>query len=160
MSLEGIPDYSIIITDTSCFILLDKIEAFEVLHKLFQNVTTTPEIQREFGSDLPSWVQIRSVKDIALMEVLKGSVDPGEASAIALAMETPNSLIIVDDLKGRKLATRMELNFMGTLGLLLKAKEHHIISHIRPYIDKIQITDFRISQSIVNYVLESAGENV
>lgn len=158
MSLPGIPDYSIIITDTSCFILLDKIEAFDILHRVFHNVTTTPEIQREFGSDLPQWVKIRHVKDVALMEVLKGSVDPGEASAIALAMETPNSLIIVDDLKGRKLAARMKLSFMGTLGLLLKAKEHNAIPSIKPYIDKIQATDFRISPSIVNYILEQAGE--
>ena len=158
MSLAGIQDYSIIITDTSCFILLDKIQAFDVLNKLFQNVATTPEIQLEFGSDLPQWVKIKPVKDVALMEVLKGSVDPGEASAIALAMEITNSLLIVDDLKGRKLAARMELNFMGTLGLLLKAKEHNVIPYIKPYIDKIQTTDFRISASIVNYVLEQAGE--
>jgi len=65
-------------------------------------------------------------------------------------MKTINSLIIVDDLKGRKLATRMKLNFIGTLRLLLKAKEHPIILHIKPYIAKTQETDFWISQSIVN----------
>lgn len=155
MSLEGTQEYSIIITDTSCFILLDKINAFDILHRLFQNITTTPEILKEYGSDLPDWIQIRSVKDNALMEVLRESVDPGEESAI----ETPNSLIIVDDLKGRKLATRMDLNFMGTLGMLLKAKEHQIISHIRPYIEKIQMTDFRLSQAVINYALELAGES-
>ncbi|SEA10504.1 DUF3368 domain-containing protein [Pedobacter hartonius] len=159
MSLEGIQEYSIIITDTSCFILLDKIKAFDILHRLFRNVTTTPEILIEFGGDLPEWIQIRSVKDNTLMEVLKESVDPGEASAIALAIETPNSLIIVDDLKGRKLATRMNLNFMGTLGMLLKAKEHQIISHIKPYIEKIQMTDFRLSQAVISYALELAGES-
>lgn len=159
MSLAGFQNYNIIITDTSCFILLDKINAFDVLQGLFHNVTTTPEIQREFGSDLPAWIEIRPVKDMILMEVLKESVDPGEASAIALAMETPDSLIIIDDLKGRKLAARMELNFIGTLGLLLKAKEHCVIPLIKPYIDKIQATDFRISQSIVNYILEQAKES-
>ena len=159
MSLEGTQEYRIIFTDTSCFILLDKINAFDILHRLFQNVTTTPEILKEFGGDLPDWIQIRSVKDNALMEVLRESVDPGEASAIALAIETPNSLIIVDDLKGRKLATRMDLNFMGTLGMLLKAKQHQIISHIRPYIEKIQMTDFRLSQALISYALELAGES-
>lgn len=159
MNLEGTQEYSIVITDTSCFILLDKIKAFDILHRLFQNVTTTPEILEEFGGDLPEWIQIRSVKDNTLMEVLKESVDPGEASAIALAIETPNSLIIVDDLKGRKLAARMDLNFMGTLGMLLKAKEHQIITQIRPYIEKIQMTDFRLSQAVIGYVLELAGES-
>ena len=159
MSLAEFQDYSIVITDTSCFILLDKIDAFDVLHRLFQNVTTTPEIKKEFGSDLPQWVEIRAVQDVVLMDVLKESVDPGEASAIALAMETPNSLIIVDDLKGRKLASRMELKFIGTLGLLIMAKEHNVIPNIRSYINKIQKTDFRISQDLVNYALEKAGES-
>ena len=159
MSLEGIQNYSVIITDTSCFILLEKIKALEVLNKLFKKVATTPQIQLEFGSDLPPWVEIKSVKNNALLEVLKEVIDLGEASAIALALETPKSLIIIDDKKGRKLAEKMKLNFMGTLGLLLKAKEHHIITHIKPYIDNIQKTDFRLSRSITEYILELADEN-
>jgi predicted nucleic acid-binding protein len=159
MNLKGIQDYSVIITDTSCFILLEKINAFDVLNRLFQNVVTTPEIQHEFGSDLPPWVQIKPVKDIALMKALTIIVDLGEASAIALAMETPQSLIIIiDDLKGRKLAAKMELTFMGTLGMLLKAKEYNIIAHIRPYVDIIQLTNFRYDQPLIDYVLEVAGE--
>ncbi|GAA3974041.1 DUF3368 domain-containing protein [Mucilaginibacter dorajii] len=92
------------------------------------------------------------------MEVLKESIDPGEASAIALAIETPNSLVIVDDLKGRKLAKRMSLSIMGTLGMLLKAKQQNVIPLVKPYIDLIQETDFRLSQAIISYVLEQAGE--
>jgi predicted nucleic acid-binding protein len=49
MKLTGIQDYNVIITDTSCLILLEKIEAFDVLHQLFQTVTITPQIQREYG---------------------------------------------------------------------------------------------------------------
>lgn len=158
MSLTGSREYNIIITDTSCFITLEKIGAFEILHQVFKNVATTPEIEEEFGSKLPGWIEIRSVKDLALQEVFKETVDPGEASAIALAMETSNAILIIDDLKGRKLASRMALSFMGTLGLLVKAKEYGVILAVRPYIEKIQATDFRISPALVNLVLERAGE--
>jgi predicted nucleic acid-binding protein len=158
MSLTVSREYNVIITDTSCFITLEKINAFEILHQVFNNVATTPEIQQEFGSELPAWVEIRSVKDIALLEVFKETVDLGEASALALAMETSNAMIIIDDLKGRKFASRMGLTFMGTLGLFVKAKEYAVISHIRPYIEKIQATDFRVSPALANLVLERAGD--
>jgi len=158
MSLTGSREYSVIITDTSCFITLDKIGAFDVLHQAFQNVVTTPEIQQEFGSELPSWVEVRPVMDKTLQEVFKETVDQGEASAIALAMETSNSILIIDDLKGRKLASKMALNFIGTLGLLVKAKEYGVISAVKPYIEKIQATDFRVSPSLVDLVLEKTGE--
>lgn len=92
------------------------------------------------------------------MDLLKESVDPGEASAIALAMEISYPLLIVDDLKGRKLAIRMDISIMGTLGMLLKAKQQYIIPFIKPYINRIQSTNFRVSQAIVNYLLEQAGE--
>lgn len=70
MSLTGSREYSIIITDTSCFITLDKIGAFDVLHQAFKNIVTTPEIQQEFGGELPKWIEIRPVQDITLKEVL------------------------------------------------------------------------------------------
>ncbi|HWW43140.1 DUF3368 domain-containing protein [Pedobacter sp.] len=158
MSLTGSREYSIIITDTSCFITLDKIGAFDVLHQAFKNIVTTPEIQQEFGGELPKWIEIRPVQDVTLKEVFKESVDPGEASAIALAMETSNAILIIDDLKGRKLASKMALSFMGTLGLLVKAKEYGVISSVKPYIEKIQNTDFRIASSLVDLVLEKTGE--
>jgi predicted nucleic acid-binding protein len=107
---------------------------------------------------LPKWIEIRPVQDITLKEVFKESVDPGEASAIALAMETSNAILIIDDLKGRKLASKMALSFTGTLGLLVKAKEYGVISSVKPYIEKIQNTDFRISSSLVDLVLEKTGE--
>lgn len=158
MSLTGSRDYNIIITDTSCLITLDKINAFDVLQKSFKNITTTTEIQQEFGSELPAWIEIRSVQDTTLQEVFTETVDLGEASAIALAMETSNAILIVDDLKGRKLAARMALSFMGTLGLLVKAKEYNVVSSVKPYLDKIQATDFRVSTALIDLVLEKTNE--
>jgi len=76
MSLTGSREYSIIIADTSCFITLDKIGAFEILHQVFKNIVTTPEIQQEFGEELPEWIEIRYVQGTTLKEVLKETVDP------------------------------------------------------------------------------------
>jgi predicted nucleic acid-binding protein len=54
----------IIIADTSCFILLDKIDSLKLLHELFGEVTTTSEVEYEFGKKLPEWVKIEAVSNI------------------------------------------------------------------------------------------------
>jgi len=111
--------YEIVIADTTCFILLDKIGELSLLKSLFGSVVTTTIIATEFGEPLPDWVQIKEVKDVLFQATL--DVDLGEASAIALAIESPPSLIVLDDDKARKKARRLQLNVTGTLGLFLKA---------------------------------------
>lgn len=150
------PGYEIVIADTSCFILLDKIGELEILRSLFSTVTTTGIIAKEFGSDLPEWVMIKEVKDLNFQSTL--DIDPGEASAIALALESGPSLLIIDDNKGRKVAQRLNFNITGSLGLFLKAKNAHMINAIKPVLEKIQQTNFRYSQAVLNEILSLAGE--
>jgi predicted nucleic acid-binding protein len=136
---------------------LDKIDALSILNDLFPTVITTSEIAAEFGKTLPEWVEIRSVKD-KTKQLSFESVDAGEASAIALAIETPSSLLIIDDLKGRKLALSLNLIHTGTLGVLVLAKNNGTIPQLRPYLDKIQLTNFRLSPTLVEDILQKAGE--
>jgi len=150
--------FSAIITDTSCFILLDKIDALSILNDLFPNVVTTPEIAAEFGKQLPEWVEIRSVKDKSKQLSFTEGVDEGEVSAIALAIETPSCLLIIDDLKGRKLALSLNLMHTGTLGVLILAKTNGIIPELRTYLNRIQLTNFRLSPALIEDILQKAGE--
>lgn len=150
--------YKAIIADTSCLILLDKIDAVSILRKLFGTITTSVEIAREFGKPLPEWVEIRSAQDHNFQKAMFLEVDLGEASAITLATEMAPSLLIIDDLKGRKLAHRLQLNYTGTLGILLKAKKEAVIPALRPYFEKIQATNFRISPKLFGDILKAAGE--
>lgn len=85
-------------------------------------------------------------------------VDKGEASAIALAFELPNPMLILDDLKGRKLAAQLNLKFTGTLGVLILAKQQGNIKELKPYFDKILASDFRISYALLQNILLELGE--
>lgn len=98
-----------IISDTSCFIILSNISELELLHKIYGEIITTIDIAAEFGETLPGWVEIKKVKDVSKQQLLELQIDKGEASAIALALETPNSTIILDDFKARKIASRLGL---------------------------------------------------
>ncbi len=150
--------YDVVIADTSCFILLDKIGEIELLKKLFTSITTTETIAAEFRKPLPQWVNILPVQNTPYQHLLEIEIDEGEASAFALSVEYSNSLLIIDDMKSRKLAEKLFLNYTGTLGILLKAKEWNILSSVKPILEKIQLTNFRFSQKVFDDILTIAGE--
>ena len=151
-------EYNVVIADTTCFILLAKINRLEILHQLFKSITTTIEVANEFGKPLPDWVIIVKVKDTHYQHILGLEVDEGEASAMALSLEYENPLLILDDLKARKLAFKLNLHFSGTFGVLLKAKEAGIITTLKPLLEEIQDTNFRFSDAMLALILATAKE--
>lgn len=147
-----------IISDTSCFIILSNIGELELLHKVYGEIITTIDIATEFGETLPSWVEIKKVIDVSKQQILELQIDRGEASAIALALETPESIVILDDFKARKIALRLGINYTGTIGVIIKAKLKGIIPSIKPILEKIKNTNFRISIDIEIKAFREADE--
>lgn len=152
-------EYEIVIADTSCFILLDKIGEIQLLKKIFSSIATTQTIATEFGNSLPDWIIVLPVQNISLQKFLEIEIDAGEASAFALSLEYDSSLLIIDDLKARRLAEKLLINYTGTLGIILKAKELNIVSSVKPLLDKIQLTNFRFSKKVFNEILSIANES-
>ncbi len=147
-----------IISDTSCIILLDKINELEILNQLFGKIITMPEIAKEFGRQLPSWFEIQQPKDKNYQLIIKASVDKGEASAIALAIESDDCLLVIDDLKGRKFANQLGLTIIGTIGVIVDAKLAGMIPTVKPILTKIITTNFRITERLELLILNKAGE--
>jgi predicted nucleic acid-binding protein len=150
--------YNIVICDTSCLILLSKIDELELLNQLFDKVYTTHEIAREFRKKLPEKIIIQSPQNQHYQEFLQIETDKGEASAMALSYEIPDSILVLDDLKARKLADQLNLKYTGTFGIILKAKKSGIIKEVKPLIEKIRKTNFRFTEELFRIVLNEAGE--
>lgn len=147
-----------IISDTSCFIILSNIGELNLLQKVYGQIITTIEIATEFGEQLPDWVSIHQVTDKYRQQLLEMQIDKGESSAIALALETPDCTIILDDYKARKIADQLGLHFTGTIGVIVKAKLNGVIPSIKPLLSKIRLTDFRLSVELELLALKEAGE--
>lgn len=148
----------IIISDTSCFIILTNIGELDLLHKVYDHVATTIDIAVEFGEPLPEWIEIMPVADKYRQQLLEMQIDKGESSAIALALETPGSVLILDDYKARKIAAQLGIIYTGTIGVIIKAKLKGIIPSIKPLLEKIKQTDFRLSPEIEIQALKEADE--
>lgn len=148
----------VIISDTSCLIILTKIGEIDLLRQLYKTVTITQDILLEYGENLPVWFEVQQVKDHYKQQLLEMQINKGEASAIALALETSDNIVILDDWKARKLAERLGISVTGTLGVIIKAKNTGFIPTIKPYLDKIRETNFRISEELEEIALKEANE--
>ncbi len=147
-----------VIVDTSCLIIFDKINEFEILKEVYDEIITTPEVLGEFGKPLPGWIIIEPVKDKKYQRFMDAQLDLGESSVIALAVEKGDVTLILDDLRARKLSRRLGLKYTGSLGVINKAKEIGVIDKIRPLIDKLIKTDFRISDKVIDDLLKRNNE--
>ncbi len=150
--------HRIVISDTSTLIILHKINELNILKLVYGELITTPEIAEEFGEKLPEWITVQLVTDEKYQRFLETQVDRGEASAIALAAEFEDVTLVLDDLKARKLALKLKLKTTGALGVIHKAKQMSIIPKVKPLIDKLLMTNFRISNNIVDEILKLNNE--
>ncbi len=89
---------------------------------------------------------------------MSGYLDAGEATSIAFALEHEGSLLIIDENKGRKAAKEMGIQVTGSLGVLIAAKNKGHLKAVKPIIEKIQKTNFRISENLIERVPDKVDE--
>ncbi|HEY9005147.1 MAG TPA: DUF3368 domain-containing protein [Ohtaekwangia sp.] len=148
----------VVIADTSCLILLTKISELDLLRVCYKKIVVPEEVAQDYGSALPAWIEIKKVIQGSLQKTLMQIIDAGEASAFALALEIPDTLVIVDDRKARKVALSLGLSVTGTLGIFIKAKRQGLIPAVKPILAKLATTDFRVSEKLLDNILDLTGE--
>jgi predicted nucleic acid-binding protein len=134
----------VIISDTACLIGLTNIGQITILQQMYGSIIVTPEVLKEYGAPLPDWIVIQEVSDYKKINAFDKFIGIGESSAIALAMETENSTLIVDDRRARQLALNLGLEIIGTLGVLIKAYKKGIIHNLDTIIASLRETGFRL----------------
>ncbi|MBR8834591.1 MAG: DUF3368 domain-containing protein [Stigonema ocellatum SAG 48.90 = DSM 106950] len=79
--------------------------------------------------------------------------------AIALALETGEQRILLDEREARQVAQSLGLQVIGTLGILLLAKNRGIITQVQPLLDAMMDTaQYWVSRTLYKQVLQQAGE--
>jgi predicted nucleic acid-binding protein len=86
-------------------------------------------------------------------------LDPGEANAIALAIELQADDLLIDERLGRREALQFGLSIIGILGILIIAKQRNLIPTVRPVMDDlIDRAGFRVSSKLYQQVLNRSNE--
>ena len=162
------PSEEIIIADSSPLIGLARIRQLSLLPKLARRIVVPRAVHTEVTvaqGDAPgaadvaaqTWLEIQEA-DLALLPALLMIVGRGEAEAIALAQRAPSAVLLLDDLRARKLADRLGLRRMGTVALLGQAKREGLIPKLRPALDALVANHIFIRQELIDAALKEAGE--
>ncbi len=156
------------VSNTSPILNLAIVDRLEILRGQFGEILIPDAVLNELkaGEDRPGsqaireaivsgWIQTQTPSNESLIQVLKQTLDSGEAEAIALAIELKADWTILDERDGRKIAKSLGLKVTGILGILLRAKQKSEIESLQPIIDDlVNKAGFRIAPKLFAQIMD------
>jgi predicted nucleic acid-binding protein len=157
------------VSDSSPLIHLAKIEALELISRLYSRTLIPPAVWHEVVEEsdgrpgavemqravAAGWMVKQAAENKALVIALRQTLDNGEAEAIALATELQPEVVLLDDKLARRMAQRLGVPVTGTLGVLLRSKQLGLVVELRSLIIRLQSEgDYRVSRESVYSQLE------
>jgi len=161
------------VSDSSPLIHLAKIEALELISRLYSRILIPPAVWREVVEEsdgrpgavemekavAAGWMVKQAAKNETLVVALRQTLDNGEAEAVALATELHPESVLLDDKLARQMARRLGVVVTGTIGVLLRAKQLGLIVELRPLIARLQSEGgYYIDPGLIEKALLAAGE--
>jgi predicted nucleic acid-binding protein len=103
------------------------------------------------------WIRVEQVRDPGLLRLLPDGLGPGEAQALILASERTLP-ILLDEAAARREARRLGVWMLGSVAVLLDAKQRGLLPAVKPVIDRMVAAGFRLSQALYAQTLLQADE--
>ena len=159
-----------VVSNASPLINLARIGQLSLLPRIFSRVWIPEAVWREVvvdGENQPGakeihqadWVERAVVSNQQLVRSLRQELDPGEAEAIALAVEINADWLLMDERLGRQTARHFGLGYIGLIGILKTAKQRGEIAALRPLLEQLRdLAGFRISPALYERALREMGE--
>ena len=159
----------LVAADASPLIGLAAAGAFHLLRSLFDQITVTTTVRDEVlaGGPLPGAVELAeairdgwiNVVDVEPDLITFTNLDAGEASTLTLAIGYAGPcIVLMDELAGRSHARRHGIAVTGLAGMLVAAKNARLTHSVRPLLERLRASGFRLSDEIIRAILVKAGE--
>jgi hypothetical protein len=159
----------VVVSDTSPLRALAHLDHMEWLQDLFHQIRLPPAVAAELRHppsslavvDVTAWrfLVIQSPTNGQRVSEFRLRLDAGEAEALALAEELHADFVLVDELAGREVARQCGFSVLGTLGILLRAKQQQLCPAVGPLLDRLQRElNFFVSPGLRRTILIQAGE--
>jgi hypothetical protein len=159
----------LVVSNTSPILNLAIVGQLDRLRQQFGQIQIPPGVLNELkiAEDRPGsqpiqaaitagWIQVQPVSNRSLVQLLRQTLDGGEAEAISLALELQADWILLDERDGRNAAKSLGLQVTGVLGVLLRAKESGDLPSLQPVIaDLTEKAGFRIAPELLARVLQA-----
>ncbi|MCK9374313.1 MAG: hypothetical protein M0P91_14120, partial [Sulfuricurvum sp.] len=144
----------VVVSDSTTLIILENQNRFDLLTNLFERVfipqAVWDEIHSKEGFVLPNFITLSPIEATDELSTLLYLLDRGESEAIVLA-KTKNLPLVIDEKKGRKIASAMGISIVGLLGVIyLNIKRGFItVQEAGVFLDQARTNGFRISQKLI-----------
>lgn len=162
------PPDDFVISNTSPLFYLQLFEKVDLLRDLYGHIHVPQGVVDELRAGEKLGLKIQRIDSIEWITVDQISVakqlrrytelGKGELEAISLALEHPNSRVILDDRAARIAAKENNLEIIGTVGILIAAKEKGLIPLIAPLLNVMRNAGFRLNERAYREALHRANE--
>jgi len=158
----------ILVADCSALIALSVCNSLDLLEQLFGAIfvpetvyheATRPDKKEAQALKIFLQDKIRQV-DLQGYVFLDAFADADETEAMLLYKQLAADKLLIDDRRGRKVAKINQISTIGSLGILLAAKEKGLIAEVSPLLRQIEKSDIYLSPELIATVLELAGEKL
>ncbi len=157
----------VVIADTGVLISLIHIKQLDLIEEIFGEYYIAKAVWIELNNyDNPDFDKLElnkietKVKEIHSKNYLSTIMDYGEAESSILYEELNADYLLIDDNKARKIAEALDINCIGTLGLLLEAKNQNLLNELKPMFEILLSTGRYFSKILLNGILDKLGEDL
>jgi predicted nucleic acid-binding protein len=157
----------IIVCDASPLIALSLCDKLDLLDTIFKEVVVPEMVYQEVSREgkpeagkIAAWAQgkVQKAGKQPLFQAVNLSLDAGESEVIALYWERSADFLLIDEQRGRRIAAQSGIKIIGTLGILLLAKEKGLVNAVKPFLDQLWESPIRISDFLYQDILKLANE--
>lgn len=156
----------VVVADSGALISLGHISQIDLIEKVFDEFyiahAVWQELQEyenpEFDKSSLKELKKRVVK-IKSKNYLSMIMDYGESESVILYEELQADFLLIDDNKARIVAETLDVNCIGSIGLLIKAKQKGLITELKPLFEKWISIGRYFSKKLLNKILTDLGEN-
>jgi len=155
-----------VVSNSTPIISLSTIGEINILHQLFGTILIPQAVYYELKSKKApgyqeidaAYFQVKTIEGTPYIGFLLNDLDRGEAEAIMLAKEIKADTLIIDERTAYRIARAQDINTIGTLTILLMAKQQGLIESVKPLLDAMIIQGRWYSHFVYNDFLKKIGE--
>ena len=156
-----------IVADSSALIALSTCQSLWLLERLFDDLKIPPAVFKEVtvlgkrhAQTLRTYLTDKMVPIDSKSCQIKGNrgLGAGEFEAMILYLQLSADLLLIDDAKARKVASLNQIDIIGSLGILLRAKQEKLLTNLKPHLKILKASELYISEHLIEKTLNLAGE--
>jgi predicted nucleic acid-binding protein len=153
----------VIIGDSSALVALSIMDKLDLLESIFGKIYVPQAVYAEVTiSYKPQSVKLKNFLTNKIVnveiDISQIGLGKGELEAIALYKNMKANFLLIDDRRAKSFAKLNDVNVIGSLGVMVLAKELGKVETIRDDLEKLLDSDIFISKSLIDRVLVTVGE--